>query len=57
MLMLPECPFIFPPAEPAEIKSLAIFGPSGEEEAARKHGRVEWQLQPIPHLRSQPCSF
>jgi hypothetical protein len=46
-----------PPAELAEFKSSAIFGPSGNEGTARKAGRVEWQLQPVPQLRRHQCSF
>jgi len=33
-----------PPAELAEFKSSAIFGPSGDEGAVRKAGRLEIQL-------------
>jgi hypothetical protein len=46
-----------PPAQLAEFKSTAIFGPPGEEGTARKSGRVEWQLQPVPPLRNHKRSF
>ena len=46
-----------PPAEFAEFKSSAIFGPSGNEGAVRKAGHLEWQHKPIPQLRSHQCSF
>ena len=46
-----------PPAELAEFNSSAIFGPSGDEGAVRKAGRLEWQLQRVPQIRSRQCSF